>query len=145
MLNSINTEIKVPNSIETLSFLWCASFQNNDIIFQYEKGKENQFKLVKDRFSELKYFCLYHKEGKCYFIVDLEKGSISFNNHEDVESEEKKYNIRLIIFRRHRIEMGATQNHSIVYYLGYQYNLENGENRKVIFEINEDGSFIVRS
>jgi len=144
--NSISKQIEIKNSIDNLSFLWLACFKNEDLIFQYQDGKENRFQLVKDCFEELKYFILYHKENSLYFLVDLQKGNISFMNYEDKDSEEKKNNIRLIYFRRNRIEIsGDKQNHTVTYHLGYQYSDLQGNNRKVILEIYQNGSWIINN
>jgi hypothetical protein len=146
MLNSINNNIEITNSIDNLSFLWVACDYNDNLFFQYLDKKETRFNKEWFTSSALKYFCLYHKENSLYFLVDLVKGNLSFMNYEDKDNEEKKNNIRLIYFRRNRIEItGDKQNHTIVYHLGYQYLDFQGNNKKVILEINSDGSFVIRS
>lgn len=145
MSNTIDNK-EVLNSMNLLDFYWVACFKNDELIFQFTDNKENRFQIVKDRFSELKYFCLYHKNSKLYFLVDLEQGNISFMDYSNRENAEKKYNIRLIYFRRHNIEIFNNESkHRIRYFLGYQYNDNNGINYRTILEINSDGSFIIGS
>jgi hypothetical protein len=79
--------------------------------------------------QDLKYFCLYDKENMFYnrFTVDLEKGCIYYNNGYLIANNEEseKRNIRLIFFRRHRVELTEhlkENKHIIHYYLGFQYN-----------------------
>ena len=140
-----NNNIEVNNSISNLSFLWIAEFEN-DCIFQIENGIEHRFAEVKDRFNELKYFTLQHKEKEISFTVDLVNGLIIYNNYKNPEIIEKKSNIRLIYFRRNRITMtesGNQQSHTVVYHLGLQWNDNLGNNRQIIFKIDSEGNFVV--
>ena len=133
------------NPIDSLSFLWIAEFEE-DCIFQIENGVEHRFAEVKDRFNELKYFTLQHKEKEISFTVDLINGLIIYNNYKNTEIVEKKDNVRLIYFRRNKITMtesGDQQSHTIVYHLGYQWQKSNNENRQIILQINQTGDFII--
>jgi hypothetical protein len=140
-----NKEIKIDNSISNLVFLWKAKFIDNTVLYQ-EDGIP--FKEVQNRFKELKEFSIHSKELQKCFVVNLEKGYIS-DCKLDYNDKEIKNNIRLIYFRRHNIELGMSDlkehNHIIRYFLGFQYLDKNNHNHQIIFEINSDGSFIVRS
>ena len=140
-----NNNIEVNNSISSLSFLWIAEFEE-DCIFQIENGVEHRFAEVKDRFNELKYFTLQHKEKEISFTVDLINGLIIYNNYKNTEIVEKKDNVRLIYFRRNKITMtesGDQQSHQIWYFLGFQYLDNLGNNQKIILRIDSNGSFLI--
>jgi len=140
-----NNNIEVNNSISNLSFLWIAEFEE-DCIFQIENGVEHRFAEVKDRFNELKYFTLQHKEKEISFTVDLINGLIIYNNYKNTEIVEKKDNVRLIYFRRNKITMtesGDQQSHQIWYFLGFQYLDNLGNNQKIILRIDSNGSFLI--
>lgn len=134
--------------MNSLSFTWVAIFQNGIKISQFdEKGQEHRFQEIKDRFKDLVYFNLTNRQGKL-FQINLLQGIIGYN---DIlfpyrESKEIKKNIRLIFFRRHTVTLGenaAEQNHNIEYYLGFQFNDEKGNNRKIILIIDQEGNFII--
>ncbi len=148
MSNTIDNK-EVSNSMELLSFYWVVSLKDGRLIFQFHDGIEEKFDLNWFKSGIIKYFCLYHKEGKCYFLIDLEKGGINFNNHNDYDSDIIKNNIRLIYFRRNSVEIGTNdlkvKNHDIIYHLGYQYTSESGSNKQIILEIKSDGLFVIRS
>jgi membrane carboxypeptidase/penicillin-binding protein PbpC len=138
-----NLEIK--NSVSNLSFLWIAEF-SDDCIFQIENGIEHRFAEVKDRFNELKYFTLQHKEKEISFTVDLVNGLIIYNNYKNIEVVEKKENVRLIYFRRNRITMtesGQEQSHQIWYFLGFQWLNSKKENRQTVLKIDENGNWVL--
>jgi len=140
-----SNNIEVNNSISNLSFLWIAEFEE-DCIFQIENGIEHRFQEVKDRFNELKYFTLQHKEKEISFTVDLINGLIIYNNYKNTEIVEKKENVRLIYFRRNKITMtesGDQQSHQIWYFLGFQYLDKLGNNQKIILRIDSNGSFLI--
>jgi len=141
-----SNNIEVNNSISNLSFLWTAIFKDESYISQLENGIEHRFQEVKDRFNELKYFTLQHKEKEISFTVDLVNGLIIYNNYKNTEIVEKKENIRLIYFRRNRITMtesGDQQSHQIWYFLGFQYLDKLGNNQKIILRIDSNGSFLI--
>ena len=132
------------NSMNSLSFLWIAEFEN-DSIYQIENGIEHRFQEVIDRFNELKYFHLYHKEKELHFVVDLTLGTITCNEKAQVGLKEKK-NIRLIYFRRNRITMtesGQEQSHQIWYFLGFQWLNSKKENRQTVLKIDENGNWVL--
>ena len=146
MDNSMDIKINSGNNpIDSLSFLWIAEFED-DCIFQIENGVEHRFAEVKDRFNELKYFTLQHKEKEISFTVDLINGLIIYNNYKNTEIVEKKENVRLIYFRRNKITMtesGDQQSHQIWYFLGFQYLDKLGNNQKIILRIDSNGSFLI--
>ena len=128
--------------------VWLAIFKDGTEIPQFkDDGSENRFKIIIDKFDELKYFILDYKEKCIQFVVDLEKGLItnSFEQLINVPQEDKN-NLRLIHFRRHKVEIkenNIENSHTIVYYLGYQYNDGKDSNRKVILQIDSEGNFII--
>jgi hypothetical protein len=148
--NSISKQIEVSNSIETLSFFWTVCDLNDNLFHQYKNNIEIRFNLEWFKSNTLKYFLLYSKDKKHFFIIDLIKGTISYNNAEEInENQEIKNNIRLICFRRNRVEIGTLdlkeKKHTIIYHIGYQYNSEDGTNHKIVLEISQNGSFVIRS
>jgi hypothetical protein len=42
-------------------------------------------------------------------------------------------------------ESGNETEHTITYFLGLQYNLENNENRKILLQIDSEGNFIINN
>jgi hypothetical protein len=139
------------NPMKSLTFIWIAIFKDGTKIEQYNEDKsENKFQLIKDKFTDLGYFNLTDRKGH-FFTVDLINGLIGFNYatlpYVEVEVQEKKENIRLIYFRTHRIEIGEQdlkeKIHTIEYYLGFQYNDKNGNNRQLVLKIDEQGNFIL--
>lgn len=137
------------NSMNSLSFIWKAKFNDNYIIFQFnEDGTENLFKEVKNKFDDLKEFSIYNKDQSIIYTVDLIKGFI-YNNKQNIDLDllkEEKTNIRLIFFRRHRIEMTEKyleKSHNIIYFLGFQYNDKNNQNKKILLQIDSQGNFII--
>ena len=149
MSNTIDTNINGENnSMDSLSFYWMAEFSDGSIIEQFDENKkEHRYQEVLDRINELEFFHLHHKILNIRFIVDLKKGIIKYNNAiEPVEIEEKR-NIRLIFFRRHKVEIGVVdlkeQKHEIIYHLGLQWNDKLGNNKKIILEIEDSGNFII--
>jgi hypothetical protein len=154
MLNSINKNNEQGNnSIIPYSFIWTAQFKEKNELcqFDFETGKENSFKEVKDNFNQLIYFILWNKEK--VFRVDLINGIIFFNTETQCKIDpdllkEKKENIRLIYFSRHTMKMssaGQEINHNLIYFLGFQYRDNNGFNRKIILQINSNGEFVIGS
>jgi len=146
----ISNNLGENNSMNSLTFYWKAKFLNGDTIFQFDsQGIEHRFQEVKDQFNELIEFSLYNKEKCIIYTVDLINGLI-YNNQvlkEKQESQEKKENIRLIFFRRHRVEINTQdlkeKNHEITYYLGFQYNDKQKNNQKIIFQIDSEGNWIL--
>ena len=132
-----------------LTFLWIAIFSDGTKIEQIDgNGIEHRFQLVKDRFEDLVYFNLTDRKGHL-FTVNLINGLIGYNKLEFpyIESKEKKENIRLIYFLRHRIEIGTEdlqeKSHTIEYHLGLQYLDKLGNNQKIILRIDSEGSFVI--
>jgi hypothetical protein len=137
------------NPMDSLTFYWKAEF-NNGVIFQFENGIEHKFKEVKDKFDKLIRFSLVNKNYSQCFTVDLQNGFIIYNNYSlktiNLAEIEKKNNIRLIFFRRHRVEItenNIQKSHTITYHLGLQYLDSNNINHKVILQINENGDFVI--
>lgn len=145
MSNTIDQNLGEDNSISNLAFIWTAKFRDSEDIcqFEFETGKENKFKLVQDNFDNLEYFLLWNKEK--VFTVDLINGLIYYNKElKEKQQSINKQNIRLIFFRRHKIEMTEKvieKSHTIEYHLGFQYNDKLGNNRQIILQIDEQGNW----
>jgi len=149
MNSIIENNLGDSNSIPSLSFVWSAIFQDGSKIEQFnEDGSENKFQLIKDRFNELGYFNLKNNSGKM-FSVNLIEGLIGYNKLEFpyIEAKEKKNNVRLIFFRRHKVEIGTQdlkeKKHEIIYFLGFQYNSEDNKNHKILLEIDNEGNWML--
>jgi hypothetical protein len=136
------------NPMNSLAFTWNAILIDGTRIYQFDReGLEHKFQEVKDRFDELVYFNLTNKHGKI-FSVNLIKGLIGYNKLEFpyIETLEHKENIRLIFFRRHKIEFSGNlieQSHNIIYHLGFQYIDKLGNNKQIILQIDSEGNFII--
>jgi L-ribulose-5-phosphate 3-epimerase UlaE len=145
MPNSIDINLSSGNnSMKPLSFTWIALFKDNAKIEQYGNNIEHKFQEVQEKISELAYFNLTDKKGH-FFTVDLINGRIGYN-YLPLPYLEKtdKQNIRLIFFRRHKVEMTEKmieKSHTIDYHLGYQYLDKNGYNQKIIIIIDKNGSW----
>jgi hypothetical protein len=142
----INILIGDNNTMESLNFYWMAEF-NNGVIFQFENGIEHKFQEVLDRINELEFFHLYHKKLDLRFIVDLKRGLIKFNDCEEPTAVDCKENIRLIYFRRIRkILNGQLQEVKCIihYFLGFQYNDKNENNRQIVLEIDSEGNWVLK-
>jgi len=149
MSNSIDLNLESNNSMKSLSFFWIAIFKDGTKIEQFQNNQEQLYKRIQEKKDELVYFNLTDRKGHL-FTVDVVRGAIAFNDltlsyREDIE---KKENVRLIFFRRHQVdttERGTIVAHRMWYHLGYQYNDNNGNNRKVILKIDSDGNFLIES
>lgn len=121
---------------------WKAEFRDNTELEQFDiNGKERQFIEVRDKFNKLEFFSL---EGKNIFKIDLNEGNILVNNKKlDIENESVKKNIRLIYFKRHihKIENNKEQSHEMFYFLGYQYNVDFGNNKKFMIKIDKNENY----
>lgn len=151
MDNSMDVNINSGNnSMNSLVFHWNAIFKDGTHIFQFDKsGIEHRFQEVKEKFNDLVYFNLTNSKGKM-FSINLANGLIGYNRLEFpyIEIEDKKQNIRLIYFRRHRIEITEQLQeklHTIEYHLGMQWNDKFGNNRQIILIIDEQGNFILEN
>jgi len=151
MDNSISINFESNHSRDALTFHWSAFFKNNTIfpINQFDGAKENRFQEVIDNFKELEFFVLKHKDGKIQYSVDLKKGLITVGNIQSIAEEflkEEKKNIRLIYFRRNIITLGLNleqKSHIVIYFLGLQWNDLQGNNRKILLQIDQEGNFIL--
>lgn len=149
MSNPIDINLRGEQFNVNLAFIWKAEFNDGSALFQFdhETGIENKFKLVQDKFSELKCFYLYHYKDNINFCVDLIQGKIFYNCNPALdELDNDKNNVRLIFFRRHQIKMsmnGKEKSHTIIYFLGIQWQSQEGKNKNIILQINENGDFII--
>jgi len=141
-------ELRENNPMDSLNFHWFAEFDTS-YLKQYENGIENKFQKVLDHASELKYFLIRHKNKDLSVTVDLKNGIIFINHHQtniDEFTKTEKSNIRLIYFRRHRVELNAQMQeigHNIIYFIGYQYIDKLGHNRKILLQLDSEGNIIV--
>ena len=128
---------------------WLAIFKDKSEISQFdETGKEYLFKEVQEKMSDLSFFVLKLKDKESYYIVDMIKGLIYINKIQQPESEfnTDKENIRLIYFRRNRVNMDENfieTSREIVHFLGYQYIDKEGKNHKVIIQISNEGNILI--
>jgi hypothetical protein len=135
--------------MDSLSLQWIAKFKDDTIIHQFDdKGNETKFEEVKKRFNDLILFSLHHKELPFKIVVDLKLGLIHVNNILTPEPDIliSKKNIRLIYFRRNRVQLNDKFKEirkEIYYMLGYQYNDEQGNNYKVITQIDSNGNMVL--
>jgi hypothetical protein len=147
MSNSIDQNYKERNnSISSLSFHWLAIFKDGTYINQFQGEEEHKFQEVIDKFKDLQVFILHHSKTHDKFIVDLEKGFICKDKPIKLNIEEKKKNIRLIFFRRHKVELTESlkeQSHIIEYHLGFQYNDKDDHNRQIVLQIDDEGNWII--
>ena len=131
-----------------LIFEWVAIFDDGTKLYQYDGEKENLFQEVKNRFDNLIFFNLTNKEGKL-FTVNLREGLIGYNDliMPYRKSNEQKDNVRLVYFRRHKVEIGIKdlkqKSHIIEYHLGMQYNDKEGNNHKIILIIDQEGNWFL--
>lgn len=128
---------------------WLAIFKDGSEIPQFdEAGNEHLFKEVQEKISDLSFFILKHKENNYSYIVDLVEGLISTNKIQPAETEFKifKNNIRLIYFRRNRINVDQNfqeLDREIIHFLGYQYLDPLKQNHKVIIQISNEGNILI--
>jgi len=137
------------NNMNPLSFYWFAEFESF-YLKQFDNGIENKFQTVIDKFVELKYFCLRHKDKDMSVTVDLKNGVIFVNKHQMIDNDfiTEKKNIRLIYFRRHRHEMNSKMqelNHQITYFIGFQWGDSENRNHKILLQLDSDGNILVGS
>jgi hypothetical protein len=127
------------------NFYWVAEFNNREFLNQFENGVEHKFQEVIHRFDELKYFTLKHKTQDISFTVEILRGIIFHNGGEYISDKffkEEKKNIRLIYFKHHVMTLGD-DNVQVFFFIGLQYNDKNGNNRKLLLQIDKDGNSII--
>jgi len=143
-----------------LDLIWAAEFKNRDVIHQYDNDDqtktEHLFREVLDRRDDLKRFSLLNIRTNAVYTVDLINGrlriwsptnkkAVVYSPPEIEVQGSKKYTYRLIYFRRVTQTMtwagkniGVGEPSSILYFLGFQYTNEKGENVKKMIQINKD-------
>jgi len=140
----MDIEIKRPK----LKLTWHAYFNDNTHIDQYNvvTNTENPFQTVLDKFDKLVLFELTHLYKPLTIKVDVLNGNILINNSTFILNKYPKHNIRLIYFRRNKVDIdvkGEAFNHRVFYFIGYQYNTSKGENRKVILVVDQEGNMSI--
>lgn len=145
MTNSMANNKGGDNSMSTLNFLWEAQLINGEIINQLDGGEDTNFRRVKENFDKVVCFCLIGKEK--IFIVDLIEGFVFIDDRQEnlLENLSEKNNIRLIFTRRRIKDLYSKTGweENIYYILGFQYNDFEGKNKKVIFQINNSGDWVI--
>lgn len=132
-----------------LKLHWTAIFKDGSEISQIDgNGTEHLYKEVQDKIDQLDKFYLVHVTKDFKALVDLTQGLIFINGKDaDVSSalKQEKFNIRLIFFRRHTVQItnSIETGHNIIYFLGYQYNDKDGHNHQSLIQIDQDASLIV--
>lgn len=151
MDNSISIDFESNHKREALTFYWTSFFKNNTLspICQFDGDKEHRFQEVMDNFDKLEHFVLKHKDGKIQYSVNLVKGLIYIGAVQPIAEEflkEEKLNIRLIYFRRNTIIFSLNleqQELKITYFIGFQYNDLQGNNKKILLQIDSLGNVIL--
>lgn len=138
-----------------LDLIWTAKFKDGSTINQFDEQetqtKEHKFKEILDHQENLIGFTLVNIHTNVAYILNLENGTINItlNGSEELEPDKEMlkglYKYRLIYFRRVQryftssmVETGV----DITYFLGFQYNDEDGKNHKRFVKINSDGRLI---
>jgi hypothetical protein len=112
---------------------WKAIYNDGSELDQFKDGKENLFKDIDE--DRLVYFKL--SDGRNTILLNVPEGKFILNNQDisiDGYNNEQEEN-RLIYFRRVIRSLGqggVIPATSVVSYIGYQYNDEKGENKKVM-------------
>ncbi len=143
-----------------LDLVWTAQFSDS-IVQQFDNVEtqegEHRFKEVLERQDKLVNFSLFNQKSWRAYEVDLVNGRIyirtlkaelksaEFTPPESEVSGDKKYEYRLIYFRRVTQQMtwnGKTTSDKgitdIQYFLGFQYTNEKEENVKRLLQISKD-------
>jgi len=142
-----------------LKFIWSAKFIDGTRLNQFnnwvEQADEVGFKEVLDRQDELVEFELINLETKQRFAANLINGTLSMESTDDNETQipdadiltRSAYSYRLIYFRRvsrsFNQQLREVSEPDISYFLGFQYNDENGKCHKRIMRITNNGKFII--
>jgi len=143
--------------------VWVAKFSDNPLqLFQYHCSPEDSscvevpFSTVLEKQDTLTHFALLNRRNGTWYNVDLQRGTISIAQGMDnvqflepradmLRKDELKY--RLIYFRevtRHfDSNMREVSEHSINYFIGFQYTDTEGHNHKRLMCINADGQVVI--
>lgn len=129
--------------MEKLNFKWGAVFNDNTLIQQFDQsGTEHKFQEVLDAQDRLVSFFIKSDLHHCIGI-DLINGIIYVNSASNPIQElyTPKQDIRLIYFRRHVVTMGASEKQDrVTHCIGFQYRDVQGNNRKILAQIDEYGN-----
>jgi len=140
--------MNINNRSQDLSFHWFAEFESS-YLKQYDNGIENKFQEVINHASELKYFLIRHTDKDLSITVDLKNGLLFINKHQanvDELIKTEKSNIRLIYFRRHKVDLNAQMQEigrNIIYFIGFQYTDKDGHNHKILLQLDNEGNIVV--
>jgi len=112
-------------------YVWKTKFNNGEILNQFEGDKENSFREVVKRNSEIDLFYLIATGNEKYVhIVDFNNGNFSFHGNvvtNEIDSKVfKGSNPRIIFFRENQIFLNNTEvvgNQVIGFTLGWQITL----------------------
>jgi hypothetical protein len=132
----------------SLKLHWTAIFKDGTEVSQIDElGNEHLYKEVQDRIDQLDKFYIVHVTEPFKALVDLSQGLIFINSQQATVSPEltkEKFNIRLIFFRRHTVQISNNieTGHNIIYFLGFQYNDKAGQNHKALIQVDQGGSII---
>lgn len=131
-----------------LKLHWTAVLKDGTEISQVDSlGIEHLYKEVQDNFDNLDKFYVVHVTKDFKALVDLTQGLIFINSQQqDIGPEltKEKFNIRLIFFRRHTIQIveSLEAGHNMIYFLGFQYNDKDGQNHKFLIQIDQESNII---
>jgi len=122
-----------------MAIYWIVTFNDGTVIEQYDQnGNERKFKEVLDRIQDVKTFVL--SNGKEHLVtVDLVNGLIILASTPviDVDLINTKQNVRLIYFKRHYVRSNGVED--LAYFVGFQYDDKQGNNRKLLVKLTETG------
>ena len=144
--------------------VWVATFKDNPLpLFQYhcslEDGKsaiEVPFSQVLEKQDELTHFALLNRHNGTWYQVDLQKGTISIaQGMDNVQFLEPRADMlrkdgikyRLIYFREvtrnFDNNLQEVGDHSVNFFLGFQYTDSEGHNRKRLMCITAEGRIVI--
>lgn len=136
-----------------LDLIWVGIFNDGKVIRQFddtEQKVENKFSEIQNRQDSLIQFALVNEKTGVAYLADLVTGTISIQlindsplfADDDMRKENTK-NYRLIYFRRvqHHFtsDLQTKLSSNINYFLGFQYNDQDGRNHKTLMKISPDG------
>ena len=147
-----------------LDLVWVATFKDNPLpLFQYHCSLEDNksavevpFSQVLEKQDELTHFALLNRRNGTWYQVDLQKGTIGIAQGMDnvqflepradmLRKDELKY--RLIYFREvtrnFDSRMQEVGEHSVNYFIGFQYTDTEGHNHKRLMCVNADGQVVI--
>lgn len=140
--------MKSPES-KRFKWHWVAKFHSHPDLEQFpEGGGEHVLREVLVHHNDLKIFSLVNQENRAVISLDISNGLIHINSNQIPEpellSDNRKF--RLIYFRRNKVTFSTglkELSRTVVYFLGYQYNDNQGRNHKKMIQIDENANITI--